>query len=56
MPNKEAATLNKEAVRAFRSIPDEYIKTAGNGKAFSRYKGLSHELDGEIYFAHPYHS
>jgi hypothetical protein len=27
MPNKAAATLNKAAIRALRSMPDEYIKT-----------------------------
>ncbi|MDR0706939.1 MAG: IS30 family transposase, partial [Treponema sp.] len=58
MPNKAAATVNKAAVRAFRSIPDECIKTvtAGNGKEFSGHKGLSQDLGCEIYFAHPYHS
>jgi IS30 family transposase len=58
MPNKAAATLNKAAVRAFRSIPDEYIKTvtAGNGKEFSGHKGLARELGCDIYFAHPSHS
>jgi IS30 family transposase len=58
MPNKAAAALNKAAVRAFRSIPDEYIKTVtvDNGKAFSGHKGLAQELGCAIYFAHPYHS
>jgi IS30 family transposase len=53
---KTAAALNKAAIRAFQSIPDEYIKTAGNGKEFSGHKGLVQSLGGEIYFAHPYHS
>jgi IS30 family transposase len=54
MPDK--ATLNKAAIRTFRSIPDEYIKTAGNGKEFSGHKGLAQSLGCEIYFAHSYHS
>jgi IS30 family transposase len=58
MPNKAAASLNKAAVRAFRSIPDEYIKTVtvDNGKEFSGHKGLSQSLGGDIYFAYPCHS
>jgi IS30 family transposase len=58
MPNKAAATLNKAALRVFRSIPDEYIKTvtADNGKEFSGHKELSQDLGCDIYFAHPYHS
>jgi IS30 family transposase len=58
MPDKTAATLNKAAIRAFRSIPDEYIKTVtvGNGKEFSGHKGLAQSLGCEIYFAHPCHS
>jgi IS30 family transposase len=52
MPDKTAAD------RAFRSIPDEYVKTvtAGNGKEFSGHKALSRDLRCDIYFAHPCHS
>jgi IS30 family transposase len=58
VPDKAAATLNEAAVRAFRSIPDEYIKTVtvDNGKGFSGHKGLAQELGCDIYFAHPCHS
>jgi IS30 family transposase len=58
MPNKAAATLNKAALRAFRSIPDECLKTltVDNGKEFSGYKGLAQSLGCDIYFARPYHS
>jgi IS30 family transposase len=58
MPDKAAATLNKAAVRAFRSIPDECIKTVAvdNGKEFSGHQGLAQELGCDIYFAHPCHS
>jgi IS30 family transposase len=58
MPNKAAATLNRAAVRAFRSIADEYIKTltVDNGKEFAGHKELSQKLGCDIYFAHPYHS
>ncbi|MDR1985341.1 MAG: IS30 family transposase [Treponema sp.] len=39
-------------------MPDEYIKTVtvDKGKAFSGYKGLSHDLGCDSYVAHPYHS
>jgi IS30 family transposase len=58
MPDKVATPLNKAAFRAFRSIPDEYIKTVtvDNGKEFSGHKGLLQSLGCDIYFAHPCHS
>ncbi|MDR3343086.1 MAG: IS30 family transposase [Treponema sp.] len=58
MPNKAAATLNSAAIRAFRAIPDDFIKTItfDNGKEFSGHKALALVLECNIYFAHPYHS
>jgi IS30 family transposase len=58
MPDKAAATLNKAAVRVFRSIPDECINTvmADNGKEFSEHKELSQSLGCDSSFAHPCHS
>jgi IS30 family transposase len=58
MPDKTAATLNKAAIRAFRSIPPEARNTltVDNGKEFAAHAGLSAALSLDIYFAHPYHS
>jgi IS30 family transposase len=58
MANQGTATLNSVAVRAFRSIPGEGIKTlmVDKGKAFTGHKGLSQKLGCALYFAHPYHS
>jgi IS30 family transposase len=58
MPNKAAATLNRAAIRAFRAIPNDFIKTItfDNGKEFSSHKALVQSLEWDIYFAHPYHS
>jgi IS30 family transposase len=58
MANQGAATLNSAAVRAFRSIPGEGIKTlkVDNGKDFAGHKGLSQKLGCALYFVHPYHS
>jgi IS30 family transposase len=58
MPNKMALTLNKAAIRAFRPIPSELIKTLtlDNGKEFAAHKALSEAIAADIYFAHPYHS
>jgi IS30 family transposase len=58
MPDKTAATLNKAAVRAFKSIPAQMRNTLtlDNGKEFAAHKSLSQTLGLDIYFAHPYHS
>jgi IS30 family transposase len=58
MPDKRAATLNKAAVRAFKSIPAQMRNTLtlDNGKEFAAHKSLSQRLGIDIYFAHPYHS
>jgi IS30 family transposase len=57
MPDKTAATLNKTAVRAFRSVPQELRNTltVDNGKEFAAHLALSQALGIDIYFAHPYH-
>jgi IS30 family transposase len=58
MPDKAAATLNRAAVRAFKSIPAQMRNTLtpDNGKEFAAHKSLSQALGIDIYFAHPYHS
>ena len=58
MSNKASATLNRAAVKAFRRVPKELIKTltVDNGKEFSRRKALGEKLGCPVYFAHPYHS
>jgi IS30 family transposase len=58
MPDKTAATLNKAAIRAFKSIPAQMRNTLtlDNGKEFAAHKSLSEALGLDIYFAHPYHS
>jgi IS30 family transposase len=58
MPDKRAATLNRAAIRTFKSIPAQMRNTltVDNGKEFAAHKSLSHTLGIEIYFAHPYQS
>jgi IS30 family transposase len=58
MPDKRAATLNRAAIRAFKSIPAQKMNTltVDNGKEFAGHKSLSQALGIAIYFAHPYRS
>jgi IS30 family transposase len=58
MADKSAATLNKAAVRAFKSIPAGMPNTLtlDNGTEFAAHKSLSQALGIDISFAHPYRS
>ena len=51
MANKAPATLNRAAVKAFRRVPKELIKTltVDNGKEFSRHKALGEKLGCPVY-------
>jgi IS30 family transposase len=58
MPDKTAAALNKDTVRAFKPAPSQTRSTLtlDNGKEFATHTRLSQALGIDICFAHPHHS
>jgi IS30 family transposase len=56
LPNKKAATLTGQGVKAFRFIPRRmrHTLTVDNGSEFARFKEFEEKTGLEIYFADPY--
>jgi IS30 family transposase len=55
-PNKTAQCVNRAAMRALKTLPDEAKKTltVDNGKEFAQHEKLSERLGIDIFFANPY--
>ena len=54
--NKRAYTIGRAFLKAFRVIPDKFIKTItlDNGNEFAGFKTIEKDLQTNIYFADPY--
>jgi len=56
LPDKKAASLTLESVKAFWRVPKNMRKTltVDNGKEFARFKELENKTGLTVYFADPY--
>lgn len=55
--HKDADSVSRAIVRLLKEMKEKVKSiTFDNGKEFANHDYISHELDADIYFAHPYHS